>query len=47
LVLEANSTHRETALAATESLRSSGIKILAAVLNKRTFPIPDAIYSKL
>jgi Mrp family chromosome partitioning ATPase len=47
LVLEANSTHRETALAATESLRSSGIKILAAVLNKRTFPIPEGIYNKL
>jgi Mrp family chromosome partitioning ATPase len=47
LVLEANSTHRETALAAAESLRSSGIKILAAVLNKRTFPIPEGIYGKL
>ena len=47
LVLEANSTRREAALAAAESLRSSGIKIIGAVLNKRTFPIPEGIYSKL
>jgi Mrp family chromosome partitioning ATPase len=47
LVLEANSTRRETAFAAAESLRSSGIKIIGAVLNKRTFPIPEGIYSRL
>jgi Mrp family chromosome partitioning ATPase len=47
LVLEANSTRRETALAAAESLRSSGIQIIGAVLNKRTFPIPEKIYNRL
>jgi Mrp family chromosome partitioning ATPase len=47
LVLEANSTRREAAVAAAESLRSSQIKILGAVLNKRTFPIPESIYSRL
>lgn len=47
LVLEANATRRETALAVTEGLRSSGIKIIGAVLNKRTFPIPEGIYSRL
>jgi Mrp family chromosome partitioning ATPase len=47
LVLEANSTRRETALAAAESLRSSGIKIIGAVLNKRTFPIPERLYKRL
>lgn len=47
LVLEANSTRREAALTVAESLRSSGIKIIGAVLNKRTFPIPEGIYSKL
>ena len=47
LVLEANCTRRDTALAAVESLRSSGIKILGAVLNKRTFPIPEKISSRL
>ena len=47
LVLEANSTRREAALAATDGLRSSGIKIVGAVLNKRTFPIPEKIYRRL
>jgi Mrp family chromosome partitioning ATPase len=47
LVLEANSTRREAALAVTESLRSSGVKIIGAVLNKRTFPIPEKIYRRL
>ena len=47
LVVEAGSTHREAALAVAESLRSSNIPILGAVLNKRTFPIPEKIYKKL
>jgi capsular exopolysaccharide synthesis family protein len=47
LILEAESTRREAAIAATGSLRSSGVRIIAAVLNKRIFPIPKAIYSKL
>jgi Mrp family chromosome partitioning ATPase len=47
LVLEANATRREAARRASESLRAAGIDVLAAVLNKRTFPIPKALYSKL
>lgn len=47
LVLEAESTRREAALVAAETLRSSKIPILGAVLNKRTFPIPEKIYSRL
>ncbi|MGB6689734.1 MAG: CpsD/CapB family tyrosine-protein kinase [Terracidiphilus sp.] len=47
LVLEANSTRREAAQMAAATLRSSNIAILAAVLNKRTFPIPDSIYKRL
>lgn len=47
LVLEANSTRREAAQAAAANLRSSQIEILAAVLNRRTFPIPDQIYRRL
>lgn len=47
LVLAADSTRREAAQAAAANLRSSNIKILAAVLNKRTFPIPEKIYRKL
>lgn len=47
LILEAESTRRETALSVVENLRSLEIKILGAVLNKRTFPIPERIYSRL
>jgi Mrp family chromosome partitioning ATPase len=47
LILEANSTRREAASVAAGSLRSANIPILAAVLNKRTFPIPEAIYKRL
>ncbi|MGO9338923.1 MAG: CpsD/CapB family tyrosine-protein kinase [Terracidiphilus sp.] len=47
LVLEADSTRREAASVAAASLRSANIPILAAVLNKRTFPIPKAIYKRL
>jgi capsular exopolysaccharide synthesis family protein len=47
LVVEANSTRREAALIAVENLRSSNIQILGAVLNKRTFSIPEKIYGWL
>jgi succinoglycan biosynthesis transport protein ExoP len=47
LVLEANSTRREAALRATESLRAMNIPVLGAVLNNRTFPIPTAVYKRL
>ena len=47
LVLEANATRREVALTAAESLRAAHIRILGAVLNKRTFPIPTVLYKKL
>jgi Mrp family chromosome partitioning ATPase len=47
LVLEANSTRREAAARASENLRAAEIRILAAVLNKRTFPIPEPLYRRL
>jgi capsular exopolysaccharide synthesis family protein len=47
LVIEANTTRRETAAAVTENLKSAKVPILAAVLNKRTFPIPQTIYKML
>ena len=47
LVLEAEYTRREAARRSVESLRSSEVQILGAVLNKRTFPIPDKIYNRL
>ena len=47
LILEANATRREAALAVTENLRASQVRILGAVLNKRTFPIPDSLYRRV
>ena len=47
LVLEANSTRKEAALRVTENLRAAQIPVLGAVLNKRTFPIPELLYHRL
>jgi capsular exopolysaccharide synthesis family protein len=47
LVLEANATRREAALRVAESLRERQVRVLGAVLNKRTFPIPDGLYQRL
>lgn len=47
LVIEAHSTRREAARRAKESLESANVKLLGAVLNKRTFPIPGAVYTKV
>lgn len=47
MVLEANVTRREVAARAADRLRELDVNILGAVLNKRTFPIPDSIYRHL
>jgi Mrp family chromosome partitioning ATPase len=47
LVVEANSTRRETVREVMEELQIVGTRVLGVVLNNRTFPIPDAIYHKL
>jgi capsular exopolysaccharide synthesis family protein len=47
LIVEANSTRREAVLKTKESLQAANLRLLAAVLNKRTFPIPDYLYRKL
>lgn len=44
LVLEADSTRRESASVAVAGLRAANVSILAAVLNKRTYPIPERLY---
>src|SRR5437016_3130241 len=46
-VLAASSSRREAARSAVEKLKAANVPLLGAVLNKRTFPIPDLIYSKL
>lgn len=47
LVLKANSTRKERARGAVHDLKNAQVRVLGAVLNQRTFPIPDSIYKKL
>ncbi len=47
VILEADSTRRESALKGLSSLREARIEVLGAVLNQRTFPIPDFVYRRL
>lgn len=47
LVLKANTSRRESARKATQELQTARVRVLGAVLNQRTFPIPDSIYNKI
>jgi capsular exopolysaccharide synthesis family protein len=47
VVLQAEATRRESALKGIENLRQANIEILGAVLNQRTFPIPNFVYHRL
>jgi Mrp family chromosome partitioning ATPase len=47
LIVESNVTRRETARRAKEALAAANVKVLGAVLNNRTFPIPEFLYRKL
>jgi len=47
MVVEADSTSRETALKAARHAAAANVRMLGVVLNKRTYPIPEAIYKKL
>jgi protein-tyrosine kinase len=44
LILKANSTRREATQKALQELKTANIRTLGAVLNQRTFPIPERIY---
>jgi capsular exopolysaccharide synthesis family protein len=46
LVLEANSTRREVAQSVAANLQAAKVRVLGAVLNKRTFPIPEVLYRR-
>jgi len=46
LVLKANSSRKETARNAVRDFQAANVRVLGAVLNQRTFPIPDSIYNK-
>ncbi len=47
LIVGAHSTRRERARAAKESLETARVPILGAVLNRRTYPMPEALYRRL
>jgi len=47
LMLKANSSRRETARKAMHDLQSANVRVLGAVLNERTFPIPEGLYKRL
>jgi Mrp family chromosome partitioning ATPase len=47
LVVEANTTRREATMRAADRLRQAGIPVLGAVLNNRTFAIPNALYERV
>jgi Mrp family chromosome partitioning ATPase len=47
LILEANSTRRDTAMRVKLEMEQANVPVLGAILNNRTFPIPDALYSKM
>jgi len=47
LVLKANSSNRRTARKAVQELEAARTPVLGAILNQRTFPIPNGIYRRL
>jgi hypothetical protein len=47
LVIEAHATRRDAAFRTKTELQQGNILVLGAVLNNRTFPIPESVYSKL
>jgi len=47
LVLKANTSRRETAQRVVREARAANVRVLGAVLNQRTFPVPESIYKRL
>jgi polysaccharide biosynthesis transport protein len=47
LTLKANSSRREIARRAMHEIQSANVRVLGAVLNQRTFPIPESLYKRL
>lgn len=47
MVLQSNSTRREAALQTKQAFENANVRLLGAVLNKRTFPIPQKVYERL
>ncbi len=47
LVIASNSTRREAARAAKQNFIDAKVPIIGAILNKRTYPIPESLYRRL
>lgn len=47
LIVEANHSRRETVRRAKEQLECARVRLLGAVLDQRTFPIPEKLYRRL
>lgn len=47
LVIEAHATRRDAAARVKLQLEQKGVSVLGAILNNRTFPVPQFLYSKL
>lgn len=47
MVLKANSSNRKAAQKALKEFQTANASVLGAVLNQRTFPIPESIYNRL
>jgi Mrp family chromosome partitioning ATPase len=47
LIVEANHSRRDMVRRAKEQLESAKVKLIGAVLDQRTFPIPERLYRRL
>jgi Mrp family chromosome partitioning ATPase len=47
IVLKAHASRRDSTRETIQGLQASRVKVLGAVLNQRTFPIPEKIYNRL
>jgi Mrp family chromosome partitioning ATPase len=47
LVLRASTSRRDSARKAVHELQAAGVVVRGVVLNRRVFPIPEAIYRRL
>ena len=47
LMLKAHSSRRDAARKAVQELQAANVRTLGAVLNERTFPIPEKLYKRL
>lgn len=47
IVLKAHSTRRDSSREVIQGLQAANVRVLGAVLNQRTFPIPEKIYKRI